>query len=292
MIRAMVAAGCLVVVITSSMRASADLSQSPDPRLHRAGSFRTNIGEQAPAAPPPAVAEQPPSVPTPVAAPGETPAPTSPATAGPAEPLDVPPYPAPPMGVPSAPGQEGVHARGYEPQPLSGMGLALSAGGGVAGFFNSGARDAANDGFTWDVRLTLGTRIPVGLDLAYLGSVQELTVAGLDSDALLIGNGAEAALRVQLPSGLFRPYLTGGIGWTHYSIHDSNLTAGLPRGDTIGTVPIGVGLAIGKPNSITFDLRAVGRIAFADDLFDPLARTGGSSSLNSWGVTARLGGEL
>jgi hypothetical protein len=160
----------------------------------------------------------------------------------------------------------------------------------VTGFFNSGARDAASDGFTWDVRLTLGSRLPLGLEVAYLGSVQGMKLAGLDSNALLVGNGGEAALRVQLPTGMFRPYLTGGIGWTHYSIQDTALVPGLRRSDNIGTVPVGVGLAIGNVNGFTFDLRAVGRIAFDDNLLDNLQT--GSSSLNSWGVTARLGGEF
>jgi hypothetical protein len=190
------------------------------------------------------------------------------------------------------PSEEGVHVRGYEPRPLSGMGVALTAGGGVGGFFNSGARDAASDGFTWDVRLTLGTRIPVGLDLAYLGSVQGMNLPGLDSDALLVGNGGEAALRIQLPRGMVRPYLTGGVGFTHYSVQDTTLVSGLRSGDTIGTIPVGVGVAVGNVNGFTFDLRAVGRIAFDDDLLDDVRPNGGSDSLNSWGVTARLGGEF
>jgi hypothetical protein len=205
-------------------------------------------------------------------------------------PVETPPPP--PPGPPVTPGEEGVHARGYEPRPLSGLGVALTAGGGVGGFFNTGARDAASDGFTWDVRLTLGTRIPVGLDLAYLGSVQGMNIPGLDSDAILVGNGAEAALRVQLPYGMVRPYLTGGVGWTHYSVQDTGLVAGLRPSDTIGTIPIGVGVAVGRVNGFTFDVRAVGRIAFDDDLLDNLTPNGGSDSLNSWGITARLGGEF
>jgi hypothetical protein len=235
------------------------------------------VEQQPTPAPPPSPTATPQSVPP------EPPTPMAP----PAEAM-----PPPPPGLPATPGEEGVHARGYEPRPLSGLGVALTAGGGVGGFFNSGARDAASDGFTWDVRLTLGTRIPVGLDLAYVGSVQGMNLPGLDSDALLVGNGAEAALRIQLPHGMVRPYLTGGVGWTHYSVQDTTLVAGLRPSDTIGTVPVGVGVAVGKVNGFTLDVRAVGRIAFDDDLLDNVTPNGGSNSLNSWGFTARLGGEF
>jgi len=159
----------------------------------------------------------------------------------------------------------------------------------VGGFFTGGARDAASDGFTWDVRLTLGTRIPVGLDVAYVGSVQEMKLAGLDTDALLVGNGAEAAVRLQYPRGMVRPFISGGLGWTHYSVDRTDLVAGLSGGDSIGTVPLAVGIAVGHVNGLTFDLRATSRIAFDDDLLDQVS---GGSSLSSWAFTARLGAEF
>src|SRR5262245_52546335 len=100
-----------------------------------------------------------------------------PSPAEPAEPPPPPPMPAPPVTPqdlpvesptpmapqapppgPVGPREEGLRGRAYEARPLSGVGMALTAGAGVAGFFNAGARDAVRDGFTWDVRFTLGTR--------------------------------------------------------------------------------------------------------------------------------------
>src|SRR3954463_880533 len=109
-----------------------------------AGMIPAAAAAQAPAAAEPPPPPMPSPVPAPQEAPLETPTPMA------------QPEPLPSPGPPASPGETGVHAQGYEPRPLSGVGVALTAGGGVAGFFTSGARDAAKDGFTWDVRLTLG----------------------------------------------------------------------------------------------------------------------------------------
>jgi hypothetical protein len=238
------------------------------------------------------------------------PAPTPPAAAAAPEPTPAPvvqeaPPPPPPVEAMPSPGdtspsssmpppaEEGVHASGEEPAPMSGIGMAVTAGGGVTGFVGSGARASADPGFTWDARLTLGTRTIIGLDLAYLGATQGLDIKGLDTDALLLSNGGEADLRLQVPKGIARPYLFGGIGWTHYKVTRTQLGGtGLAGGDTVGTVPFGIGLAIGRPNGIVFDLRATGRVTFDEQLLNGVAQTQGSTNLNSWGVVARVGGEF
>jgi hypothetical protein len=181
-----------------------------------------------------------------------------------------------------------------EPRPTSGIGMGLSAGGGVTGFTEQGARNAADTGGMWEVRLTFGTRLPLGVDVAYVGSAQSLNIAGLSSNAVALGNGGEADLRLQWPKGMFRPFAFGGIGWTHYSItRSSTFGTAVLEADNIGTVPFGAGIAIGKVDGLLFELRGTGRYAFDDQLFEGVyAGTGQSSRLHSWAVTARLGAEF
>jgi hypothetical protein len=226
----------------------------------------------------------------------ETPPPPPPEPTPPAEvAAPEPPPPAPAEApVELVPATAGVSAQAMEPQPMSVFGVALTAGGGVTGFVENGARNAVDTGGTWDVRLTLGTRVPIGLDLAYVGSAQGMNVAGLDTDAVLIGNGAEAALRLQYPKGFVRPYLFGGIGWTHLSIQRTDaFITGVLRSDDEGVVPFGLGVAFGNVNGVTFDLRATGKAAFDDELLSGLQTASGQDfNMSTWAVTARIGGEF
>jgi hypothetical protein len=233
--------------------------------------------------PPPTTAQETPTPPPPPTPPAETPGPP---------PGQERPEPAPPPALP-APSGELAGGPAAPMSPSSGFGMAISAGGGVTGFTEKGSRNAADTGAMWEARLTFGTRLPVGLDLAYVGSAQTLNVAGLSSNASAVGNGGEADLRLQWPKGMFRPFAFGGIGWTHYSIARSSTTGtAILNGDDVGTVPFGAGIAIGKVNGLTFELRGTGRYAFDDQLFDNVyAGTGQSSRLHSWAVTARLGAE-
>src|SRR6185436_14929838 len=100
----------------------------------------------------------------PAEAKAETPAP-APAPTAPVEPLPPEPTPSPPPAPVTTTGEEGLYARAAEPRPMSGIGIALSAGAGVVDFTQQRARSFTDPGVTWDVRLTLGSRLPVGLDL-------------------------------------------------------------------------------------------------------------------------------
>jgi hypothetical protein len=208
-----------------------------------------------------------------------------------------PPEPPPPVVQPpdtSAPAAELTRAPEQPAGPLSGIGVGVTAGAGVIGFVHKQSRDIADTGGSWEARVTVGTRLPVGLDLAYVGSAQTLNFAGLDSDAYALGNGGEAALRLQYPKGMFRPFLFGGIGWTHYSVERSSvLGTPLLKSDDVGQIPSGLGIAIGNPNGVMFELRGTYRFAFDSDLFRGVeATTGKNAGLSSWNVTARLGAEF
>jgi len=240
-----------------------------------------------------AKAETPAPAPAPTAEPEQPPAPAPQATA-PVEPLPPEPTPSPPPAPVTTTGEEGLYARAAEPRPMSGIGIALSAGAGVVDFTQQRARSFTDPGVTWDVRLTLGSRLPVGLDLAYVGSSQNINMAGFSTDAYLLGQGTEAALRVQYPYGMFRPYVFGGVGWRQLSIKRQNVYGtGFLDYDNQGLVPFGAGIAIGNINGITFDLHGTGRVTWDDDLLrNVLQNQGENSHTNTWDVTARIGGEF
>jgi len=122
-------------------------------------------------------------------------------------------------------------------------------GGGVMGFTDEEARDLTDPGGSWEARVTVGTRTPVAIEGAYIGSAQNLEFPGLDEDALVVGNGAEATLRVNiLPSFFVQPYVFGGLGWTYYSIEEAD-TAG-DDSDNVFSLPYGAGVSFRVAQSL------------------------------------------
>jgi outer membrane protein OmpA-like peptidoglycan-associated protein len=265
-------------------RGEVEEAAGPDPeaRVASVTACRRLSGEEAAQAA--AAAEPQAAEPTPE--PEPTPAPE--VTAEPA-----PPPPAPTeVEMPPPPEPMGEVARAAEEAEAlpSRIGIGIAAGGGVMGFNDTRSSDIADTGGTWEVRLTLGTKFPVGLDLAYVGSAQSLNVGGLDTDAIMLGNGGEATLRLQWPTGIARPFLFGGIGWMYYSVERSSvLGTTLFEHDEVGTVPIGGGVAVHVARNVNFELRFTERLAFDDDLFRTQVEDTADGDLDSWNVTAQLG---
>jgi hypothetical protein len=207
------------------------------------------------------------------------------------EPLPPPaPVPPPDMGAASA----GVARSAEEAHlPISKIGMGLTAGGGVIGFNDSRSSDLTDTGGMWEVRLTAGTRLPLALDVAYVGSAQSMNIAGLNTDAYLLGNGAEGALRLQWPTGPVRPFVFGGVGWTHYTIQRTEIAGGLDRQrDDVGTIPLGGGIAASVGRGVFLEVRFTERLAWDDDLLRPLVTSTEDGDLDTWNIGLRLGGEF
>jgi hypothetical protein len=173
--------------------------------------------------------------------------------------------------------------------PPSGYGAAVELGGGVTDFSGSTARGLTSTGGSWNLRLALGTRSILGMEAAYVGSAQNITVAGLDPNAALLGNGAEGVLRLNAPlvyrGGLVEPFGFGGAGWTHYNIVNDNFNmSGIREKDNVITVPFGGGIAASFAGFI-FDARFTYRVLFDQDLF-------GNANMDNWNVSANIGSEF
>ena len=173
------------------------------------------------------------------------------------------------------------------------MGIGVSIGGGVLGFTDEEARDLTDIGGSWEARVAFGTHLPVGLEAAYVGSAQpiEAETLGIGDDIVLMGNGAELALRLQLPTFVVQPYALAGLGWMYYSLAGEEGNAGPLHGDDhVLTAPLGVGLSFRAPYGATFDVRGIWRPAFGADLMSGVYEgTGRSAAFDTWAANARLG---
>ncbi len=178
--------------------------------------------------------------------------------------------------------------------PVAPTGLGLQLGGGVTGFSRQDARDRFGTGGYWDVRATLGTESFIGAELAYVGSAREVNASGVTGNAALLGNGAEAVARANLPlsAGALRvtPFLFGGVGWTYYNIanSDSN-TSNIKDHANAFTVPFGAGVGLSYAHLLV-DARFTYRAVFDDKL---VPTTGNDSlDLQNWSGGLTLGYEL
>jgi hypothetical protein len=179
--------------------------------------------------------------------------------------------------------------------PVVPTGFSFQLGGGVTSFSRQETRNSFGTGGYWDARAILGSRSFLGAELAYVGSARDATASGLTGGALL-GNGAEAAVRVNLPIEqqrlLIEPFLFGGVGWTYYQIvnEDSNTSNVKDHANAL-SIPFGAGVSVAYSH-FTVDARFTYRSVF-DDKLVPLA--GGErdhEDLQNWSAGLAVGYEL
>lgn len=207
--------------------------------------------------------------------------------------------PAPAHDTVIVPETQGVAAYAWnEPYLASGIGVGLTIGGGLSGFTDRTMRDSVSTQVSglWDARLTLGTHIPLGLDLNYVGSAVNVNSLAGTRNGTLIGSTAEAALRWNvLPHQMVTPYFFGGIGWQRYDLTDRQLAtadSGMQTSDNFLEVPMGVGLAIRQMNGFTFDARGTYRQAVTDSDLVKHADGNGFATPSTWEASANLGYEF
>jgi hypothetical protein len=178
--------------------------------------------------------------------------------------------------------------------PVAPTGLGLQLGGGVTGFSRQDARDRFSTGGYWDVRALLGTDSFIGAELAYVGSTRGASASDLTGKPALLGNGAEAVARANLPlragSGRVTPYLFGGVGWTYYQLinNDSNSSQIKDHANAF-VIPFGAGI------STTYEHVLVdARFTYRGVFDDKLVRTASNDSLDlqNWSVGLTVGYQL
>lgn len=175
---------------------------------------------------------------------------------------------------------------------LERYGVAVALGGGVEGFTNETLRGATDDGGNWNVRLAIGTRSPIGFEAAYIGSAQSIQALGLDEDALLIGNGVDGRIRVNVLDFNVQPFVFAGVGWRRYGLArvDTN-TSAVQDSDDVLEVPLGAGIAY-KYRGFLLDARGEFRVATQEDLMPALTAVDDEDTraeMHRWGVNANIG---
>ena len=180
------------------------------------------------------------------------------------------------------------------PAPILPTGLGVQAGGGVTAFTRQAARNEFSTGGYWDARTVLGTRSFVGAEVAYVGSARDIKADGVSSDARLLGNGAEAVVRGNLPlklsSTLLTPYVFGGAGWSYYQVVNNSgpNTSGIKDHANAFVVPFGAGA------SIVYDhFLADARFTYRAEVNKLVPTSNGDHlDLQNWSAGATLGYEF
>jgi hypothetical protein len=179
--------------------------------------------------------------------------------------------------------------------PVVPTGFSFQVGGGVTSFSRQETRDTFGTGGYWDARAILGSRSFLGAELAYVGSARDATASGLTGGALL-GDGAEAAVRVNLPIEqqrlLIEPFVFGGVGWTYYQIvnEDSNTSNVKDHANAL-SIPFGAGVSAAY-NHFTVDARFTYRSVFDDKLVPLTVGDRDHEDLQNWSAGLTVGYEL
>ena len=168
------------------------------------------------------------------------------------------------------------------------LGSGFLVGGGYEDFTSNTMRSQTGGGGTWNARAIVGTRQFVGVEGAYVGSAHSVDALGVNSSAVLVSNGLEGNVRLNLPiamrrAQLLEPFGFVGLGWQHYQVTNTTVnTSDLARNDDVMTVPLGGGLAyaIGR-------FMADARFTYRPTYYSDMLRQGGS--LTNWGVGGQVG---
>jgi hypothetical protein len=219
---------------------------------------------------------------------------------------DAPPPVTTPVVVDTTPGDDYDVRYSYawsDELMRSRIGVSAIIGGGVVGFTDRTMRDTTSSvGGLWDFRLTLGSHVPLGLELGYTGTATNLK--GLPAqNGTLIGTTAEAALRYNvLPHFVWTPYVFAGVGWQRYDVTSANVTlsdSGMNDHDNLLEFPMGAGLAY-RMAGFVLDLRGTFRAATDQNLVlkgsVPTTTIAPTSSdfapMHTWQASAALGYEF
>lgn len=180
----------------------------------------------------------------------------------------------------------------------SGFGVSATLGGGVAGFTDETMRDAVTSdvGGLWNLRVTLGSRTPIAVDLGYIGTAASIDALAGAQSGTLIGTTAEGALRYNvLPHAAWNPYAFAGIGWQRYDISGDTFVlsdTGMNETDDSVVFPMGLGIAYRDFGNLVFDVHGTFRANTNQGLV--LEEIGGTdyAPMHQWEASAALGLEF
>lgn len=193
--------------------------------------------------------------------------------------------------------EPGIYSYAWSEDRLqSGIGVSTILGGGLTGFTDQNMRDnmSSNVNGLWDLRVTIGSHIPIGVDVSYVGTAGEINSLIGTKKTTLVGTTAEAALRWNvLPHADWNPYAFAGIGWQRYDVTGSGFSlsdTGIANKDNSVVFPMGAGLAYRDRSGFVADLRGTFRANTDSKLV--LDEKGDAIPLHTWEASAALGYEF
>lgn len=196
----------------------------------------------------------------------------------------------------AAHGQEYVEGEGIaDPtMPLyTSYGIGVTLGGGVENFTNTTANDVTDLAGAWNVRLELGSHLPVAFEAGYVGTAQTIQGFVGTQDTTLIGTTVEGALKFNVPTGsAFRPFGFAGLGWRRYDMSDTSFAVsnvGFADSDDLMVIPLGAGIRYDY-RGVDADVRFTFRPTVGEDLITEPGRD--SAALHTWAVGASIGANL
>lgn len=186
----------------------------------------------------------------------------------------------------------------HDSRMRSDYGVSTTLGGGIGSFTGQEMRDAVASpvGGLWDLRVTIGSHTPLGLEVGYLGTATSIDALTGSQSGTLVGTTAEGALRYNvLPHYAFNPYAFAGVGWQRYDMTGGTFTlsdTGMNATDNELAIPMGVGLSYRADNGLIIDARGTFRAAIGPDLV--LTTVGGTdyAPMHTWAATAAAGYEF
>jgi hypothetical protein len=171
-----------------------------------------------------------------------------------------------------------------------GPGVAMQAGGGLVGFTSPQMQQVSETGGYWEARVSAGMGQIGGVEAAYVGAVHALAAPGVGEGASLIGHGAEATFRLNVPifnrDAFIIPFGVVGLGWMHYRLDGDTDGTFLARKDDIAMFPVGGGLTIGHRH-LFLETRLIYRFTEYDDLMQ--SDGAGRNGLRQWNFGANFG---
>lgn len=189
-----------------------------------------------------------------------------------------------------------------DPAVYSGVGIGVNVGGGVFGFTDPALRALTPPvGGMWSFRSAFGTHIPLGVEVGYMGSANQIEGQFGRASATLFGTTLETALRYNIvPRSPWSPYAFIGVGWQHYQLDDRAFQlsdTGIANQDDLVVIPVGAGISY-RRGAIVTDLRGTFRAATNENLVlaDPEASlrdgTGGFAPMHQWDASLNVGYEF
>ncbi|MGE5183477.1 MAG: hypothetical protein ACM31C_15505 [Acidobacteriota bacterium] len=211
-----------------------------------------------------------------------------------------------PAGVPVEHDDTGAPSDDYawnDAHLQSGIGVAVTLGGGIAGFTDHTLRDTTSPvGGLWDLRAAFGTHAPIAVELGYIGTATQIQSLFGVSSAMLIGTTLEGDVRLNLlPHYVLDPYAFVGVGWQRYDVDEhgfSLASTGIANQDDVVEVPVGGGVSY-RFDGLVADVRGTFRATRGSNLVleEPAVPTAAPTAtrfapMHSWEASLSLGYEF